>query len=99
LFAEGVHEPNDIAGQLKDVVLLDGFRPVGLAVPTLVRRYRALARLGQRRQLVAPRVPRLWKAVAENDQRPGPLLGDIHLDAVGFDGLVLHTRHACSSVR
>jgi hypothetical protein len=32
-----------------------------------------------------PGVPALWKAMAENDQRPLALLGEVHFNAVGVD--------------
>ena len=39
----------------------------------------------QSRELVAPRVPALWKAVAQDDERPFPLLGNVEVDAVRLD--------------
>ena len=66
---------------------------VGLAVAAHVGRHGVEAGLGQRAELVAPGVPGLREAVAEDDERALALLGHVHADAVGLDGRVLHARH------
>src|ERR1043165_7570135 len=53
-----------------------------------VRGHRVVAGLGQRGELVAPRVPRLRKAVAEHHQRSRALLGQVHADPVCLDRAV-----------
>src|SRR5205807_10672592 len=78
-------QPEHVVGQVDDVVGVDGGRLVGAAVPTLVGGDGVVPGPGQRRQLVPPRVPELGEAVAEHDERALPLLGDVHVDAVGAD--------------
>ena len=87
--AERVDQADDVTDEVKHRVLIDRLRPVGPSVPAHVGRHRAKARLGERGQLVAPRVPRLGKAVAKDDERAHARLGDVHLDAVGLDDGVL----------
>jgi hypothetical protein len=83
-------ESNHITGQLENVVCLDGLRPIGLAVATLIRSHHAESRISERWYLMPPRIPALWEAMAEEDQRPLALLGEVHLNAVGVDESVVY---------
>ena len=56
--------------------------PVGRSAIPHVGSHRVKSCCGQRRQLVPPRVPALGKAVAQHDQRPRALLGEVHANAV-----------------
>src|SRR5215471_1762126 len=59
--------------------------------PTRCRRVEAGA--GERVELVAPGVPGFGKAVTHDDERPHPLLGHVHADAVRLDRAVLELAH------
>ena len=83
--AEGVEEADDIADQMEQRVVLDRLRHRGLTVAALVGRDGVIAGLRQRDQLMAPRIPGLGEAVAEDDQRPLARLGHVHAQAVGLD--------------
>src|SRR5208283_347142 len=65
LGAERVDQSDQIAGELKDVVSLDRRGTVGLPVAAHIRRDRVEPGVGQRADLMPPRVPRLGKAVAQ----------------------------------
>jgi hypothetical protein len=83
-------ESNHITGQLEDVVCLDGLRPIGLAVATLIWSHHMEACLSECRYLVPPGIPALREAVTKNDQRPLALFGEVHLNAVGVDESVVY---------
>jgi hypothetical protein len=51
----------------------------------------------QRRDLVAVVVPQLGKSVDQNHEGAGPLLGDVHPDAVDFDESMLNRVHSAPS--
>lgn len=63
VFAERIEHPDDVTDQVKQRICLDGFRPIGLTIPTLVGRDRAKARVGESSQLMAPRVPGFGQSV------------------------------------
>ena len=75
-----------------------GLRRVGLAVAALIGCDRAEAGVGERLQLVAPRVPELGKAVAEEHREAAAGFDDVHADAVGVDVLVGEFRHCSSEI-
>ena len=58
LVADVVEQPEHVAGQVDDVVRVDRLGSDRRAVAALVGSQHAVARLGQRRNLVAPRVRR-----------------------------------------
>src|SRR4029434_9089738 len=89
-----VEEADHVARHVQERVLLDTLRPVGLAVAAHVGSHRPVARGGERRQLMAPRIPGFGETVTEEDERTRPLLGDVHADAVGLDGPVQAIGHA-----
>ena len=93
LLAERGDQADDVADQVQLRVLVDGLGRSRLPVAALVGGDRVVAGLGQRRELVAPRVPGLGEAVAEHDEGTLAGLGDVHLDAVGLDGAVLDVGH------
>ena len=51
---EMIHQTDEIAGQVLDVIGFDGFRPVGGAIAALVRRDHPNAGGRERLDLVAP---------------------------------------------
>ncbi len=85
---ERVEHPDYVGHQLAHHVRLLRLRAIGFAVAALVGRDCAKAGVGQRAQLMAPRVPQLGKAVAEHDRVSRPGLNQMHPDAVGVDELV-----------
>ena len=93
LDAERVEQPGEVADEVMDAVLLDGGGRVGVAVAALVRRDGAEARIGQGAQLMAPRIPQLRKAVAQEHRKAAARLDDVHADAVGVDVLVGEVGH------
>jgi len=64
-----IEQADEIAGQMLDVVGLDGFGPVGGAIAALIRRDHPDSSIAQRLDLVTPRKCDLRPAVAENNRR------------------------------
>ena len=93
LFAERVQQADDVADHVQLRVLVDRLGAVGLAVAALVRGDSVEAGIGERGDLVPPRVPALREAVAHHDERAAAGLGDVHVDAVRLDGAVLDLGH------
>jgi hypothetical protein len=83
-------QSNHITGQLEDVVRLDGFRPIGLAVATLIRSHHMESCISERWYLMPPGIPALRETMAEDNQRPLALLSEVHLNAVGVDESVIY---------
>ena len=85
-----VEQAAQVARQLVRPVVGDLGRAGAAAVAPQVRRDGAVAGVGQRAELVAPGVPQLGEAVAEDDGRPvgRPGHGNMQLDPVGRDLLV-----------
>ncbi len=83
--AERVHDPDHVAGQMEERVGVDRLGPVGLAIAAHVGRDGMVAGLGQRLELMAPRIPALRPAMAEEDERPLACLGDVDAKAVRLD--------------
>ena len=65
--ADVVKQSDEVAGQGVDVVVLDGLGPGGTAVAALVRGQHVVARVGQHRYLMPPRIRQFWKAVGQHD--------------------------------
>jgi hypothetical protein len=94
--AQSVKQPNHVAEDVEQGVLVDRLGPVGLAVAAHVGRHGVEPGLGEGGELMAPGVPELGKAVAEYDERTDAGFGEMHADAVGRDGAVRHFgRHDC----
>jgi hypothetical protein len=91
-FAECVHEAEDIGKLVAQAVALNILGCVRLADSTQVGRDGVVAGCGQCRELVAPRVPHLGKAMDHHHQRPVARLGDVHADPVGLDLPVANRR-------
>jgi hypothetical protein len=89
-FSQGMDKSDHISGQLEDVVCLDGLRPIGLAVATLIRSHHVKSCISERWYLMPPRIPALWETMTENDQRPLALLREVHLNAVGIHESVVY---------
>ena len=68
-------------------------RRVGAAIAAHVGRRGAVARRRQRRHLVAPRMPRLRKAVAQQHQRPLALRRHAHAQAAKLENLQVGSIH------
>ena len=68
-----------VGGLLRDRVGLDGLRRVGEPEAAQVGHEHPVARVRERRDLVAPRVAELGKAVQQHDERPAgrTVLGDV----------------------
>jgi hypothetical protein len=64
-----IEQADEIAGQMLDVVGLDGFGPVGCAVAALIRSDHPNAGIAKCLDLVTPRKRDLRPAVAENNRR------------------------------
>src|SRR5882672_8377162 len=91
--SESVEHPDDIANQLALRVRLDWRGTFGLAVSALVGRNRVKARLRERLHLMAPRVPHLGKAMAQDDRKALAGLCDVHPDAIAFHETMLDLAH------
>src|SRR5260370_9044426 len=78
--AERIKESHHIADEMKQGVLVDRFRSVGSTVTPHIGSDGVESGCRQRPELVAPRIPALWKAVAQHDQRPFPFLSKLQLD-------------------
>ena len=86
LLAERVEQADHVADEVQLRVLVDRLGAVGLRRSRACRaRRRGSRRAASAGELVAPRVPGLGEAVAEQDERARALLGDVHADAVGVD--------------
>jgi hypothetical protein len=48
----------------------------------------------QRRELVAPGIPALWKAMTEDNERAHALLSDMHAYAIRLNNAVLNLAHS-----
>ena len=93
LLAERVAQAEHVADQVEDRVAVDLRRLVALPVAAHVGRDRVIARGGERGQLVAPRVPGLGPAVAQQHERAFARFGDVQLDSVGRDRAVADLGH------
>ncbi|CAM2152745.1 hypothetical protein PT2222_290061 [Paraburkholderia tropica] len=82
--AQRVDEPDEIAGQMEDVVGGGVERRLGVAVSALIGGDDAITRRRQRLDLMPPRVPGLGPAVAEQHERTFAVLDVMHADAVGI---------------
>src|SRR3984893_3325577 len=90
---ERVEHSNDVVDQFAHPVSLDRLRTIGFTVAALVGRDSAKAGGGECGNLMAPGVPELGEAVAENHREALARLDDVHPDAVGFDELVDELAH------
>src|SRR5262249_16735493 len=70
------------AHEVEQRVLVDGFGAIGLAITAHIGGDSVKASPGEGRQLMPPRVPGLWEAVAEHDQRALALLGEVGANSV-----------------
>src|SRR5208337_4499380 len=79
---ERIENPDHVAHEMEKRVALDRVRTVGLTIAAHVRRDGSKARFRERLELMAPRVPRLRPAVAEENERPLAGFGAMNADAV-----------------
>ncbi len=93
LGSQRIQQPDHVADQMQQRVPVDLRRLVGPPVAAQVGCDRTEPGCGEGRQLMAPRIPNLGKAVAQQDQRAFALLRDMHADAVGIDGAMPQLGH------
>lgn len=91
--AQRIRQADQIADEMEDGVSIDRLRAVALSVAAHIGRHDPESRFRKGWNLMAPGIPRLREAVAEDDRRPGSLLGDIDADAVRFDDACNRLRH------
>jgi hypothetical protein len=82
-----VEQPGEVGNKVLDVVSLGVVGGVRTAVAALAGNDHPEAGLGERVDLVAPRVRVLGEAVQEQYRRALALLEVLHRDPVGFGGL------------
>jgi hypothetical protein len=80
-----VEEPSQITDEMVDRVLIDCTRRISTPVAALIRSDCAKACRGESLQLMAPRIPELGPAVAEENRNARSRLCDVHGNAVGVD--------------
>jgi hypothetical protein len=90
LAGQRLHHPEVVADVLEHPVGLDLEGGGGPPVPSDIDRYGPEPGLGDHRQLVTPRVPRLGKSVDKQDQRTGPFLHTVDPRPPGVYDLVSH---------
>ena len=82
--------------------MIDRLRPIALAITTHIRGNRMEACIGERIDLVTPRIRAFRKAVAQQSRRTLALLDYIQVDAVGVDGSpgwFAHDKSRCTDVQ
>src|SRR5258707_10629167 len=92
--AERIKESHHVTDEMQQGVLVDRLRSVGPTVTAHVGSDGVESGCRQRRELVAPRIPALRKAVAQDDERPFPLLSKVEVDAVRLDNAMRDTAAA-----
>jgi hypothetical protein len=92
---ECIQQADHVAYEVQQRVLIDRFRCLAIAIAAHVRRDRTKSCVGERRQLVAPGIPGLRKAMAKDDWWPIALLRDMQVDAVGLDCPMRDAAHRC----
>ncbi len=80
--AERVEDADHVADEVEERVLIDGVWLVALAIAAQVWGDGAKARRGERGELMSPGTPGFREAVAEEDERPDPGLGEMDGDPV-----------------
>jgi hypothetical protein len=64
---ERIEQADHVAHQMQNRKIFDRFRGAAAAIAPHIRRDHTITRLGERRHLMAPGMPRLREAVAEQD--------------------------------
>src|SRR4051794_26473722 len=90
LKTQRINRTHHVSAEMKQSVLIDSFRFVGLAITPHVRRDGAVTRIRKSLQLMPPRIPRLRPSVTEQHKGTCAHLRDMHLDAVGRNELVFY---------
>ena len=98
LEAEGVEEPVDIGANHARAVVTWVRRLVCVPVAAHVGSDGAEAVVGEELELVTPAVPEFGPAVTHDDGEAFASFGDVHVDAVGADGVVLDGGHGGDSI-
>ncbi len=94
--AERVEHADHVADEMKQRVLIDVLGLACLAIAAHIGRDRAIAGIGERLQLMAPRIPGFRKAVAEEHDGSASGLGEMDRDPVCLDGAMGDLGHAPS---
>jgi len=82
---ERIEQADHVADQVKLRVSFDFVGSIGLAVASHIRGDRAVSSVREGFQLMAPRIPGFWKAVAKQNHRSRTLFRHAHAYAVGLD--------------
>ena len=98
LLPEGVHDAHVVGDVREHPVGLDRARLGGAAVPADVDRDRPVPRVGERRELMAPRVPGLGEAVDEQHERAAALLAEVDAPAGDVDQSMDHRTESDGSL-
>ena len=94
--AERVKHANHVADKVKQRVLIDLVGLACLAIAAHVGCDGAIASLGERLQLMAPRTPGLRKTVAEEHEGPASGLGEVDRNPVRLDCAMGELGHEAS---
>jgi hypothetical protein len=94
-FLERGQQPDYVANQLHHSISGYVLRGFGLSVTALIRGDDVEAGIGECDELVAPRIPTFREAMEQDHERTLSGLGNVHLDAVGFDLAVRDFSHLC----
>jgi hypothetical protein len=85
--AERRDQAADVGAKVLERISLDAVGLVAAAIAAHIRRGYAIAGIGERRDLVTPRIPALGKAVDQNDQRASARHRHTKADAICLDHL------------
>ena len=94
--AQRVEHADHVADKVEQRVLIDCLGLACLAIAAHVGRDRVVAGLGERLQLMAPRIPGFRKPVAQQYDGAGSGLGKMDGDAVRLDSAMGDLSHASS---
>jgi hypothetical protein len=88
-----VKKAYEVANKMYYSVGVGGERRVRVTTASQVRCNHMITMTGQKGDLVAPWIPKFWKAVKKKHQWSSPLLCYVHPYSIGFDPLVIHLTH------
>jgi len=81
-----IEQTDNVTYKVEERKLIYGFRALRLTIAAHIGRDSMEARLGERGELMAPRIPRFWESVAHDHERPAARFDKVHIDAIGADG-------------
>jgi hypothetical protein len=85
LNTQGIKEPHYVPDEVQQGVLVDRLGSVGPTIAPHVYRNSTKTGRSQRGKLMPPRVPRLWKAVAQDDRRALALFHKMEMNSICRD--------------